>query len=31
VRDGGLEGIEAVVERQQRATAESHDNGSILD
>jgi hypothetical protein len=31
VRNGGLEGVEAVVEGQQRVMAEGHDDGLILD
>jgi hypothetical protein len=31
VRQGRLEGVEAVVERQQRMTAEGNDDGLILD
>ncbi len=29
MRDRGLQGIEAVVERQQRVLAEGHDNGLV--
>jgi hypothetical protein len=31
VRHAGLEGVEAVVERQQRVTAEGNDDGLVLD
>ena len=31
VRDGGLEGVDAIVERKQRVTAEGHDDRLILD
>jgi hypothetical protein len=30
VRQGGLEGVEAIVERQQRMTAEGNNDGLIL-
>ena len=30
VRDGGLQGIEAIVERQKRVSAESHGDGLFL-
>jgi hypothetical protein len=31
VREGGLEGVEAVIERQQRVAAEGYDDGLIFD
>ena len=30
VRDGGLQGIEAIIERQKRVPAESHGDGLFL-
>ena len=31
MRDGGLQRIEAIIERQQRVLAESHGDGLVLD